>query len=166
MRCKSPKTTPSLELFNYEHWGRSVLEAVKRTARPETVNLADAEMKCQALYIQYFEEVIVWFCDLTILWKGRHGLLIQIAQFFFCIWRTKHSCLDPVLQFHCSWCGWSSPFPTTSAAGGLKGQWQQLGITSTERMLWIHSFAAWAAMTLKSSNLRDTATHCDLSISG
>lgn len=83
MRCKSPKTTPSLELFNYEHWGRSVLEAVKRTARPETVNLADAEMKCQALYIQYFEEVIVWFCDLTILWKGRHGLLIQIAQFFF-----------------------------------------------------------------------------------
>lgn len=45
-----------LYMFNYKQQGESVLEAVKRTAKPGTVSLGDAEMKCQALYAQYFEK--------------------------------------------------------------------------------------------------------------
>lgn len=43
-------------MFNYKQQGESVLEAVKRTAKPGTVSLGDAEMKCQALYVQYSEK--------------------------------------------------------------------------------------------------------------
>lgn len=53
---KLSKQPRLLDIFNYKQQGESVLEAVKRTAKPGTVSLGDAEMKCQALYAQYFEK--------------------------------------------------------------------------------------------------------------
>ena len=122
------------------------LKLWKKPSRSGTMNLGDAEMKCQALYIQYYEKG----CMVSLFGLSSVGASEK----------EQHSCLEPILQFHCSWHGLGSPFPTTPAAGGLKGLWQQLGITSTEREFRIHSFLSWATMTLKSSSVKEiTATH-------